>query len=230
MINRNTTSIIGVMLKPSLPDWTLFGTRINEPPWRAAAVEELTWRTSAATSSFEGRKDVLGHVGGFRHKLVDSIAEDGKGPQRRNGHDQPAHGGYQGLVDAFRQVAGAGRALRDRDTLEGKDHPRHGSQQPHHGRDVADHRQILDLAKQAGGLLCRRVLNRLFDRRPAAFDFRDTVQQHERQEAGLCPTGLIGFGHASRTQELTNLVPQSVRHDLFAAESSTDARSPGRRL
>ena len=50
---------------------------------------------------------MLGHVGRFGDQLVHTIAKDRKSAERRDGHDQTAHGGDQRLVDSLGQVAGS---------------------------------------------------------------------------------------------------------------------------
>lgn len=123
---------------------------------------------------------MLCHVSRFRHKLIDAVAENRKGSQRGNRHDQATDRRYESLVDAFRQVACSGRTLCYRYALERKDHAGDGPQQAHHRGNVADNREILDLPEQAGRLFGGGILNRLFDGRPPSFNFRDTVQQDER--------------------------------------------------
>ena len=63
-------------------------------------------------------ENVLGHVGGFGDELVDSISKNGKRADRRNRHDQSAHGGNERLVNPFGQLRRAGRALGGRRRFE----------------------------------------------------------------------------------------------------------------
>ncbi len=89
---------------------------------------------------------------------------------------------------------------------------------PDHRRNIADHRQVLDLAKQSRRLLGRGILHGLFDRRPAVLDFGQPIEQHKGQETGLGPAGLVGFRVVTAGQQLTHMFAQPLRHDLTAAD------------